>query len=152
MYLTISRPLFEELIQRAADSPDAEICGLLLGRGADIEALLPSANVAADPRDSFEVDPAVLIAAHRAARDGAPAPIGHYHSHPRGRATPSARDAAAAERGSFWIIIAGAEVGCWLAGERGSFAPVAILPRDDGGLHNASSLAKRPLSVSRLRK
>lgn len=132
MLLTISSPLVDEMIDAAAASPDAEICGLLLGRGASVETVCPCANVAPDPADSFEIDPAALIAAHRAARDGSPAVIGHYHSHPRGRAEPSARDAAAAEPGSYWIIIAGRDVRCWLAAAEGRFVPVGI-----SALHNS---------------
>ena len=126
MQLTISTPLIEEMLAAAARCPDLEICGLLLGREGLVEAIRPCANVADDPSDSFEIDPAALIAAHRAARAGGPALIGHYHSHPRGIATPSARDAAAAEPGSYWIIIAGGELGCWYALREGQFDPVAI--------------------------
>jgi proteasome lid subunit RPN8/RPN11 len=127
MELTISSPLLDEMLRAAAASPKAEICGLLLGKGAVVEAVRPCANVAADPRDSFEIDPVALIAAHRAARAGGPAPIGHYHSHPSGPATPSARDAAAARPGSFWIIIAGDELRCWFAAAGGRFDPVACV-------------------------
>ena len=127
MEVTISSLLIDELLKAAAASPETEVCGLLLGRGASVEAVRPCGNVAADPRDSFEIDPVVLIAAHRAARAGGPAPIGHYHSHPGGVAIPSARDAAAAQPGSYWIIIAGGELRCWLAAAGGRFGPVACI-------------------------
>ncbi|MBW8910948.1 MAG: M67 family metallopeptidase [Sphingomonas sp.] len=130
MLLTISSPMIAELLEAAAASPDVEICGLLLGRDDVVEAVVPCANVAGDPRDSFEIDPAALISAHRAARTGGAAPIGHYHSHPRGTATPSARDAAAAEPGSYWIIIAGTDLRCWRAAEGRRFDPVAIAAPD----------------------
>lgn len=100
----------------AAASRD-EICGLLLGREDAIEAILPAANVAPDPARHFELDPAVLIAAHRAARRGGPAVIGHYHSHPSGVAAPSETDrACAAPDGSFWLIVGGREATLWRAG------------------------------------
>ena len=127
MELTISSPLLDEMLRAAAASPNAEICGLLLGRGPLVEAVLPCGNVAADPRDSFEIDPVALIAAHRAARAGGPAPIGHYHSHPGGAPIPSARDAAAAQPGSYWIIIGSGELRCWLAAAGGRFDPVACI-------------------------
>lgn len=129
MLLTISTPLLDEILAAAAGSPDAEICGLLLGRGEVVEAIRPCANVASDPRDSFEIDPTALIAAHRAARGGGLVPVGHYHSHPRGDAVPSTRDAAAAEPGSYWIIAAGGKLGCWRAGRGGRFDPVVIAAR-----------------------
>lgn len=128
MELTISSLHLDEMIRAASASPKAEICGLLLGQGAVVEAILSCTNIAADPRDSFEIDPVALIATHRAARAGGPALIGHYHSHPGGTATPSARDAAAAEPGSYWIIIAEEELGCWLAAAGGRFVPIGIAP------------------------
>ena len=127
MDLTISRVLCDEMRHAAASSPDAEICGLLLGRGSVVETIRPCANIALDPRDSFEIDPAALIAAHRTARAGGASPIGHYHSHPRGSTAPSARDAAAAEPGRYWIIIAEGELGCWLAVPGGRFIPVGLV-------------------------
>ncbi|MFC3441634.1 M67 family metallopeptidase [Sphingobium rhizovicinum] len=116
MTVAISRGLLEQIVALAADSP-LEICGLLLGRGGVIEAIAPAANVAPDPARHFELDPTVLIRAHRAARSGGPAVLGHYHSHPSGVAIPSATDAAcAAPDGSLWMIIGGGEVTLWRAG------------------------------------
>ena len=94
-----------------------EICGLLLGQAGEIGDIRPAANVAPDPARHFELDPAVLIAAHRRARLGGPVVIGHYHSHPSGQAIPSITDAAcAAPDGSLWLIVAGREARLWLAG------------------------------------
>ena len=64
---------------------------------------------------------------HDSARAGGPAPIGHFHSHPGGDAAPSPRDVAAAEPGSYWIIVAVEEIGCWLAASGGRFVPIAIV-------------------------
>lgn len=117
----------EEIRQANLASPEAEICGLLLGKGREVQAIRPCANVAADPSDSFEIDPAALIAVHRAARTGGPALIGHYHSHPGGKAAPSARDAAAAQPGFYWIIAAGEAIECWLAAPGGRFVPITMV-------------------------
>ena len=120
MKVGISRGLVEQIVALAAASRD-EICGLLLGTEGRIDAVLPAANVAADPRRHFELDPALLILAHRAARSGGPAVIGHYHSHPSGKAVPSATDAdCAAPDGSLWLIVAGGEARLWLAGPDGA--------------------------------
>ncbi|WP_201742326.1 Mov34/MPN/PAD-1 family protein [Novosphingobium ovatum] len=89
-----------------------EACGLLLGavEGGCVRVLaaVPCANVASDPARKFEIDPAALIAAHRAAREGTGARVvGCFHSHPVGGAFPSARDvAAAAGDGAIWAIVA----------------------------------------------
>ena len=127
MRLAISSLLVEEMRRAATASPDAEICGLLLGRGAVVETVLPCVNVATDRRIAFEIDPAALIAAHRAARQNGPALIGHYHSHPTGHAVPSACDAAAAEPGLYWIIVGDGEARCWLAADGGRFVPVDMV-------------------------
>jgi len=107
--------LHARLLAEAAASPAAEISGLLLGDDAQITAALSARNVSPSPHDSFEVDPAVLIAAHRRARMGGQALIGCYHSHPKGGPTPSARDAAAAEHGALWLIVASGEMAAWRA-------------------------------------
>jgi len=130
MELTISRALLDEIRAHAAEDAGREVCGLLLGAGNAVSAVRRCANVAAEPERRFEIDPAALIAAHRAARGGGAAPIGHYHSHPSGAAIPSACDAAMADPGSFWLIVAGDAIGCWRAVPGGPvenmFAPVIL--------------------------
>ncbi|MBB6192492.1 proteasome lid subunit RPN8/RPN11 [Sphingobium wenxiniae] len=116
MRVSISRELLEQ-IAHLADCATVEVCGLLLGEEGRIEAIRPAANIAADPSRHFELDPAVLIAAHRAARTGGPRIVGHYHSHPSGVAVPSAIDAAsAAPDGSLWLILADGAARLWIAG------------------------------------
>lgn len=106
----LAQGLLAAILARAAADPEREVCGLLLGTvgidgGAVVTAAPPAANVAAWPETRFELDPAALIAAHRAARQGGPAVLGHYHSHPRGGAAPSPRDAAMAlDDGALWLI------------------------------------------------
>lgn len=95
---------------------EVEVCGLLLGVAGRIEAIQPVANVAPDPARHFELDPAVLIAAHRAARQGGRAVVGHYHSHPSGVAEPSRTDAeSSAPDGSLWLIVGGGSARLWRA-------------------------------------
>jgi len=123
----ISTALHARLIGEAAASPAAEVCGLLFGSAGWIDAALACANVASDPATSFEIDPAALIAAHRAARAGGPTVIGHYHSHPVGAASPSARDAAAAAGdGEFWLIIGAGTMRVWRSTGQGVFDPVKL--------------------------
>ena len=106
-----------EQIRALCVAESNEVCGLLLGAGRRIDAILPAANVASDPTRHFELDPVTLIAAHRAARAGGPAVIGHYHSHPSGVAAPSPTDAAcAAPDSTLWLIIAGDDMRAWIAG------------------------------------
>ena len=84
-------------------------------RTAGSPRFAPAANVAAEPARAFELDPAVLIAAHRAARAGGDAILGHYHSHPGGDPQPSSCDAAAAAAGELWLVVAGREARLWRA-------------------------------------
>ena len=132
MALTLSIADRDAIIAHARESAD-EVCGLLLGAGMRVARVERCVNVAADPARRFEIDPARLIAAHRAARGGGMGVIGHYHSHPSGDAAPSPRDAAdAAPDGSIWIVVAGDRLTAWRAVEKGSlygrFVPLPVAP------------------------
>lgn len=118
----ISRAVLDQIFAHAATTPDEEVCGLLFGVLGRIERAVPAANVAAERARRFEIDPAALLAAHKAARTGGPLMIGHYHSHPGGTPVPSRFDAAEAVSGSLWLIVAD--------GKAGLFEAV-----DEGGVH-----------------
>ena len=131
MKLQISSGQRQILLDAAAASPGAEVCGLLVGRDHVVHTLVPAANVAADPARSFEIDPATLLATHRSARASGDRVIGHWHSHPNGRLAPSARDAARAlDNGQIWLIVANGAIGAWVARSRAAgparFEPVTI--------------------------
>ena len=98
----------------ARASHPREACGILFGEGKRIIALRETANIHPAPETHFEIDPQALIDAHRSARAGGPQVLGYFHSHPTGRAEPSATDAAmAAGDGAIWAIVAGDEVRLW---------------------------------------
>ncbi|HMT48039.1 MAG: hypothetical protein RL702_765 [Pseudomonadota bacterium] len=102
------------LLEEATRAFPYECCGLLLGQGSRIETALPCTNVHPDPARHFEIDPAALIAAHRAARGGGHQVLGYYHSHPTGRAEPSPTDRAQSSGdGRIWAIVAGGTVALW---------------------------------------
>lgn len=123
----ISSTLLDGLLADAKNAPDREVCGLLYGSGGRIAEAEACANVAADPARSFEVDPAALFAAHRRARSGGPAILGHYHSHPSGAAVPSARDAAQAMGdGALWLILTAREGRLWRSDRPGVFEAVGL--------------------------
>ena len=69
-----------------------EACGLLIGSGQKVTAVVASANLSDSPENSFEIDPALIIKYQKKARAGGGQLIGHYHSHPDGKAEPSDRD------------------------------------------------------------
>ncbi len=117
MEIQLTSGALATLLEEATRAHPQECCGLLLGQGARIDRVVPAANVHPDPERHFEIDPATLIAAHRAERAGGRKLLGYYHSHPNGRAEPSAEDNAMAERaGRIWAIIAAGNVLLWRDG------------------------------------
>jgi desampylase len=127
MRLEISRAARAQILAEAAASPGREICGLLLGEGGRIDRAASCHNVAPNPANSFELDPRALIAAHKAGRAGGPSVIGHYHSHPSGRAIPSDRDAAnAMGDGAIWLIAGDGAVTAWRSEVPGRLSAMAM--------------------------
>lgn len=118
--LVISSEALAALVREAARAAPRECCGLLLGREGRINRVRPADNVADEPATRFEIDPAALLAAHKAARAGGPELIGYYHSHPQGHPVPSATDRAHASGDArVWAIIARGEVAFWRDGAHG---------------------------------
>ena len=105
--------VFETVIGCAAQAHPNEACGILFGKDLITHATL-CANVHPTPLTHFEIDPAALIAAHKAERAGGPAIVGYWHSHPAGPALPSATDTASASGdGKVWAIAAGEKITFW---------------------------------------
>ena len=130
MRLHVTRAALDRLLAEAARAAPEECCGILLGGDGLIEEARPAANVAADPRRRFEIDPQALVDAHRAARAGGPQVIGYYHSHPAGPAEPSATDRAeAAHDGSVWAIVGERGVTFW-RDEEARFVPLSYAVDD----------------------
>lgn len=118
--LEVTSELIATLVARAARAAPEECCGLLLGRDGRVDEARAADNVAGDRLRHFEIDPAALFAAHRAARAGGPELLGYYHSHPAGHPLPSATDCAHASGDRrAWAIVAGGEVAFWRDGEDG---------------------------------
>lgn len=133
--LVIAEGVIERLLDEARRAQPRECCGLLLGHDGRVEAALPAANVHPAPERHFEIDPQVLVDAHRTARGGGPQVIGYYHSHPSGVAVPSAEDAAQrAGDGRVWAIVAPGEAGSDVTFWRDDRAGFTALPaRVHGG-------------------
>lgn len=132
MSLCISRALLDGILIDARSTPHLERCGLLLGKRDEISQFLPTANVAADPQQRFEIDPAALIDAYRTGRLGGPMVLGHYHYHPAGVPVPSIMDAASAHGdGQYWLIVTAHCWRLWIATVdgpvRGAFAPAELV-------------------------
>lgn len=120
MAVRISRTIVNQILLEVAREPFFEVCGLLLGDAGRIHAIRPARNTALNSREYFEIDPQTLFAQARRDRSadaGESIMIGHYHSHPNGRATPSMADAACVtDLAHYWMIVAGGAVALWQAG------------------------------------
>ena len=128
--ITITPTAQAAVLKAAQDAQPREACGLLLGQASQIEAALPTANIHPEPLRHFEIDPAALIAAHKAARAGGQDVLGYFHSHPNGLARPSATDAAMASGdGRIWAIAASGVVTLWRDGPSG-FEPLSYRLKD----------------------
>jgi len=106
--VSLPQGLREQILREASAVHPHECCGLIEGlREAQtfrITALHPARNLAGVP-DRFDIDPRDQFAAYKAARAGGHAIVGCYHSHPSGRAEPSAADlAGAGEENFLWLI------------------------------------------------
>ena len=111
---TLSPQAHAAILQAAAQAHPDEACGLLFGTASHIITAERATNLHPQPHRHFEIDPAALIDAHKAARAGGPELIGYFHSHPNGLARPSATDAAMASGdGRIWAIAAGGDVSLW---------------------------------------
>ncbi len=123
----LPRAIADAMPRLAAAALPREACGLLIGRkdgdALVIDGLAPSRNLAAD-EDAFELDTALHLRLQRLTR----AVAGVWHSHPGGRAIPSARDAAGAwDAALVWLITAGDETTAWAPdGEGRGFAPLSL--------------------------
>jgi desampylase len=130
MAMRISRKLHRQLLAMAAASREAEVCGLIVG-GVDIDTIVSATNVAANPANSFEIDPVMLFAAVRAERAGGARVLGYYHSHPIGPPTPSQRDAELAKPdGKVWIIIGKGRVTAWCMNQLKQFNEIELIITD----------------------
>ena len=130
MVIEVSSVVIERLLALAAAAHPNEACGLLLGKGKQVEEARGCANVHPDPARHFELDPQALIEAHRAMRSGGPQVIGYWHSHPSGPPGPSATDRAhATGDGRVWAIVGEGRVGWW-RDRLQAFEPLSYTLRD----------------------
>lgn len=104
----LPRGLRDAIIAHCVAQQPLEGCGLLLGdrddRAARIHEAPPAHNVLASPH-CYEIAPEAVLAADRLARATSRALLGAWHSHPGGRAVPSARDLAEAWPDWCYLII-----------------------------------------------
>lgn len=93
--ITLPRTLVIHLLHQAQAQPEFEVCGLIGARGQVPTSLYPIANVAADRRRHFHLDPKGQIEAMRTMRQRGETLFAIYHSHPSAPPFPSAEDVEA---------------------------------------------------------
>jgi proteasome lid subunit RPN8/RPN11 len=108
--LILSKAQDADLRAAALKAYPRECCGLLVGHGAAeviVTGVIPAANLADDPAQRFLIDPQVQFDQLRALRAGPERIVGHYHSHPDGRAELSRHDRAMADDPeAVWVVMA----------------------------------------------
>lgn len=118
MTMIVTSAVVDALLAETRESHPRECCGLLFGDDHSITAHRSANNVHPHATTRFEIDPQVLIDAHRAMRAGGPRLVGYYHSHPQGLPKPSATDRAqAADDGMIWAIVGKGQLALWRAGD-----------------------------------
>jgi len=132
--VTLPDVLRLQILDEARAAVPRECCGLVEGRRLDsvgggefhVTALHPACNLA-PASDRFEIAPRDHIRALKTARANGHTLIGCYHSHPQGRAEPSAADARGAEEEGFlWLIAAGDQVAAFVY-RRGTFSHAELV-------------------------
>ncbi len=95
--LKLPRPLVNNILTQAQQSPENEICGLIGGQNHNAQHCYPIDNTAADQRCRYKMDPKEQINAMRQMRENNEELIAIYHSHPHAPAQPSVTDLNEAE-------------------------------------------------------
>ncbi len=127
------------LRQAAAAAYPHECCGLLVGEGESaivITEIVPTTNTADDPRRGFSINPQAQFDLLRRVRAGRGRVVGHYHSHPDGRAIPSSHDLAMAyDPEAIWVVMAAS-------------AGTASQPKAFRHTHDIDGFAEIPVAIS----
>ncbi len=117
------------MVEHARREYPLECCGLLSGRGRDIDSIQATGNQRRSQKEFF-VPLEELFAFFQGLRQSGQEHLGIYHSHPHSECLPSPRDVAEFHyRGvSYWIVsLQGekADIGCFLW-ERVGFKSVSF--------------------------
>ena len=90
----------ETLLDAARSGYPLEVCGVLLGQGPFVHAVVPVPNREVEsPRVRYQIAPEDLARIQREGREMGLEIVGYYHSHPDHPARPSDTDRAFAAEG-----------------------------------------------------
>jgi proteasome lid subunit RPN8/RPN11 len=105
-HVRVSRSVVDAIIDHARQDAPNECCGMLVGSLDEVDASVPTRNIAPTPATRYEIDPREHIALNRELRGSGREVVGVYHSHPQGPNRPSASDVAEAFYPQFVYLIA----------------------------------------------
>ena len=88
----IKRDVYEELIRQCLKDPAREVCGILGGKGREMEKIFPLANISDSPKLCYHIDPKEQLSVFKELRAQELELTAIYHSHVDSPAYPSARD------------------------------------------------------------
>jgi proteasome lid subunit RPN8/RPN11 len=96
----------EAILDQAGRESPNECCGVLIGHGAVVERVVPTANALSSPV-AFKVEPRELLDVLLGAESEGLDVVGYYHSHPASPAYPSPTDVryAASWPGAVHLIV-----------------------------------------------
>jgi len=89
--VVLAREQLASVLAQAGEEAPLECCGLLLGRGRQVERVFRGTNIDRSPV-TYNMDPQELFQAHREMESLGLDLVAIYHSHPRTRAFPSSTD------------------------------------------------------------
>jgi proteasome lid subunit RPN8/RPN11 len=88
------------MLEHARHGYPFEVCGVLLGEGSRVAAIVPVVNRETEsPRVRYQIAPEDLIRVQREGRERGEEILGYYHSHPDHPARPSETDRRIAAQG-----------------------------------------------------
>jgi proteasome lid subunit RPN8/RPN11 len=88
------------MLEHARHGYPFEVCGVLLGEGSKVAAIVPVVNRETEsPRVRYQIAPEDLIRIQREGRERGEEILGYYHSHPDHPAQPSETDRRIAAQG-----------------------------------------------------
>lgn len=103
--ITLSRELAMQLLKHAQTSPQARVCGLLLGDSEGPREIMRLHNQADDAGQRHAIDTQEFDAAVRQAQARGLSPLALYHSHPDSPPTPDAADCAACPDPALMLVV-----------------------------------------------
>ena len=127
MKIVLSKEVATQIISHAQNSSSEECCGILVGKEEkgliQVVASFQVENTTSEGKKrTYRIDPFEIYRLEVELRGTGLEPIGFYHSHPHGDATPSSRDCEDAWPGYLYLIATPCgQLRCWLYHEKEGF-------------------------------